>query len=223
MHETAHWEAQRGSNKQAADYCKKDGDFFEWGEMPLEKGIGGGDPSVALWDRTLEAVRLGRISDVPSQMTHHIKACEYRVLKERLQAATCVILDGQLEHEWHYGPSGTGKTSSVMKDYPNCYVKDPKERWWDCYAGQDVVLIDDFDKYQVSMAGDLKRWLDRYPFMAPVKGGYLTIRPKKIIITSNYHYDDIWEDQVTRECIKRRVQLVPYSSNLISVTFNLPK
>jgi len=67
------------------------------------------------------------------------------------------------------------------------------------------VIIDDFDKFQVKQGGDMKRWLDRYAFQAQFKGGYLFIRPRKIIVTSQYRPSEIWDDEKTVDAITRRV------------------
>ena len=37
IHSTAHWEAMRGTVDQAAEYCKKEGDWFEAGTKPLNQ------------------------------------------------------------------------------------------------------------------------------------------------------------------------------------------
>lgn len=62
------------------------------------------------------------------------------------------------------------------------------------------------------MGYNLKIWGDRYAFMAEVKGGSLLIRPKKIVVTSNYHPREIWEDSSTLEPILRRYKIVHFQS-----------
>lgn len=57
----------------------------------------------------------------------------------------------------------------------------------------------------------LKRWADHYPFTAEVKGSATTIRPKQIIVTSNYHPDEIWpEDKMMKDAVMRRFKFVNF-------------
>jgi len=62
----------------------------------------------------------------------------------------------------------------------------------------------------------MKRWLDKYPFQAPVKGGYMLIRPKKIVVTSNYTVREIWSDEQTAGPIERRVRVIHHLPWLVS-------
>lgn len=201
----AHWEQARGNHTQASDYCKKDGDFYEHGELPREKGSGGGDAEIERWATARESAKAGNFDDIPADIYIRHRSTLHAIHREESQSSE--ILQGPLPHLWWHGEAGVGKTRKAFEEYPGAYLKDPKERWWDGYKGQDVVIIDDFDKYQVSQSGDVKRWLDRYPFQAPVKGGYIQIRPKLIIVTSNYHPNEIWDDEVTQSCISRRVTI----------------
>ena len=91
--------------------------------------------------------------------------------------------------------------------YKGLYIKEPNDKWWDGYIGQELVIIDDFDKYNLKQSGDMKRWLDIYPFQAQMKGSMMMIRPKRIVVTSNYHPDEIWDDELTRGAIVRRCEL----------------
>ena len=218
-----HWEIARGNHEQASDYCKKEEDFFEWGVRPMdkhEKGVRGAGAGIERWDLALAAAREGRFEDVPSDIFARYRSTILTIRRDEQSKNVTTILDGELEHEWWYGSAGTGKTSRAVREFPDAFTKDPKERWWDGYEYQDVVIIDDFDKYQVSMAGDIKRWLDRYAFQAPVKGGYMRIRPRKVIITSNYHFKEIWDDAVTQACIARRVKVVKFCGEVGEVNLS---
>lgn len=55
----AHLEVKRGSPKQAADYCKKEGDYEDYGTLP------GGQGKRSDWDRYVEFV--GELGRVPSR------------------------------------------------------------------------------------------------------------------------------------------------------------
>ena len=152
----------------AIEYCKKDGDFTERGVAPMtfsgaaKKGI------AERW----ELAKQGRFEELPPE---NLSAYERIYKKFKPNPVSIPVL----EHEWWYGKTGTGKSWKAERENPGAYIKDPQERWWDGYDGEEVVIIDDFDKYQVKQGGDMKRWMDHRPFRAPIKGGYLTIRPRK--------------------------------------------
>ena len=68
-------------------------------------------------------------------------------------------------------------------------------------------MLDDFSKEHKVLGPHLKNWADHYPFVAETKGGGTTIRPRRIIVTSNYSPEEIFEDQMTIDAIKRRFKM----------------
>lgn len=114
--------------------------------------------------------------------------------------------------KWWYGAPGTGKTHAASTEYPGAYRKAADTKWWDGYNNEEVVIIDDFDKYHIKESYHLKIWLDRYAFLAEVKNGACWIRPKLLIITSNYRPEDIWTDPMTLGAIKRRCEFTHFQT-----------
>jgi len=95
--------------------------------------------------------------------------------------------DWPMEVFVYYGQPGCGKSYECKKTYPNAYWFRPpaagKQEWWDNYAGQETVVI---DEYYGQLSWDyLLVLLDRYPLSVQTKGGYAEFVSKRIVITSN--------------------------------------
>lgn len=109
-------------------------------------------------------------------------------------------LEGKLKNFIIWGPSGSGKSSSIALLYPNCYKKQKGSQYWDAYdktnPDHQVVWIDEMSKETLkTFTGKvdggfefLKELGDRYAVTVDEKytKGY-KIRPKQIIITMNEH------------------------------------
>lgn len=130
------------------------------------------------------------------------------------------IPSGQQVAFWYYGATGAGKTHAALMEYPGAYRKIANNKWWDGYQMEDAVIMDDLDKKHDYMGYHLKIWGDRYAFVAETKGSSRYIRPKTIIVTSNYHPRDIWTDDTTLNPILRRFKVVRFMTLMDSIAPN---
>lgn len=207
-----HVECMLGEPYQSVAYCSKDGDYFTRGDVPQSKrknggakgGAKGGAAEQQRWKDALEAAQDGRLADVPADIRFRYYSTVKRIKADHLPKPEDVAA---LTNVWIYGPSGTGKSRHVRATYPDLYVK-LNNKWWDGYNGESTVLIDDFDKYDIGLTGSLKRWCDHYPFPAELKGSVRVIRPLRVVVTSNYHPNEIWDDQQSLGPIMRRFKIV---------------
>jgi len=113
--------------------------------------------------------------------------------------------EGNQPNLWIYGEAGFGKSYEARKRLGDkFYAKIAANKWWDKYKGEPNVLIDDFDKSHAYQIANLKIWADVYAFPVEIKYGNDMIRPKIIIITSNYSIKEIWPDPIEHNPILRR-------------------
>lgn len=201
----AHIEKQRGTFDQAIDYCKKDGNFQEWGDRPS-----GPSGQKNQWKEVLRLAKSGQLEEIENRypaifIRYHSKLCS-------LYKPEHPIILQVLQNEWWVGATGTGKSRTLWDQHPLHFQK-PLNKWWDGYAGEEVVAIEEWAPKNEVTASFLKIWADRYPFTAEIKGGTLTrIRPKKIIVLSNYTPEQCFSNEEDLLPIKRRFKIVHFAS-----------
>jgi len=185
-------------------YCTKDGDFWELGVRPRtsqEKG----EAERERWSGIIKKAKEGDLDGIAAEEPKAFVQF-YSTLKNIKK--DFMVKPADLPNVcgiWVDGESGTGKTTWARTKYPDAYIKS-RDKWWCGYQGEDVVICDDLDPFNKSLASLIKDWGDKYSFKAESKNGYTWIRPKIVIITSQYKWGDIWDDQETKDAIARRYE-----------------
>ena len=73
----------------------------------------------------------------------------------------------------------------------SCFCKPSGAEWFDGYDGREVLILDDLRKSTFTFSY-LLDVLDRYEFGVEVKGGYVPMLAKVMIITCNQSHEDSW-------------------------------
>jgi len=188
---------RRLSAEIASNYCKKEGNFVERGEISNQ----------------------GKRTDLEN-LVDDIKlpvselAEKYPTTFIKFSKGIIALRDAQMKDRtekpivsWIWGLAGVGKTRfCVEKHLDSHYIKDGTQ-WWNNYNQEDAIIIDDFDGRWPFR--DLLRLLDRYKYSGQTKGGYVKVNSKHIYITCEFPPEKYWKDnelaQVTRRlnsCVK---------------------
>lgn len=217
-----HIEHAMGNAEQNERYCRKTRDIdlipnlevheFNPGNKPKDSKAGG-QLERQRWEDARDFARAGDLDSVPADIYIRCYATIKKIRDDAVLEADLDTLD-DLDHEWLWGESGSGKSYTARNRYPEAYLKSCN-KWWDGYRGHAVVLIEDFDRKHDVLCHHLKIWADRYPFPAEVKGSSIKIRPQKIVVTSNYSPEDIWMNPCDLEPILRRFKVTKFSGIFI--------
>lgn len=195
-----HLEKAKGSSEQNIQYCSKEGAHWTRGEPPMTRKAQG-KMEKERWATALKLAKQGRLDEIDED----IRCRYYRTWKEirKDYMNTPAPLDSTCGI-WIYGETGSGKTHVVCTTYPGRYIK-PLNKWWDGYQGEDVVHLDEIaPSHCTHLTPYLKKWADKWPFDAETKGGAMQLRPKQVIVTSNYAIDEMGFEDADIGAIKRR-------------------
>lgn len=191
----------------------KNADVTERGDKPKSQQEKG-DCEKERWKNIIDLAKKGDMESIceadPQAYVHAYKTLK-QIGTDHIEAKHSL---DKLENYWVWGKAGLGKTLWVQSETKEeCYMK-PCTKWWDGYKGQEDVLIDELEKKaaEYNMGHYLKEWAQHKYFLAEIKGGTISIRPKRLYVTSNYSMEEIFgHDEEMLAAIKRRFKEVHFT------------
>lgn len=179
---SVHLEPRISTAEKAANYCKKDGKFKEFGKISKQgerNDLKAVDDAIACGDNYVDISEKYGIQFMKYHKGIREKLnCKYASERAQRDVEVVVLV----------GPTGCGKTSYVYEEYSeslfDMVCTKGNSQWFDGYEDQKVLLLDEFTKECIDYAF-LLRLLDRYPMRLPVKGSHAYAAWNTVFITSN--------------------------------------
>lgn len=190
----------QGTPKQAADYCKKDGDWTEWGVLP-EKGKRGD------LDEVKEQVMSGEVTVDELAESDPMIVHQYGRVLDRIEdiANRKKVRTEMTKGIWIHGPTGCGKShdANELAKYGSVYWHNCSDKgWWDGYTGQDTVILND---YRGGIAyGELLQMVDKWPYTVPRRGRQpMPFTSKTVIVTSSLPPAGCYKNLAAEDSLKQ--------------------
>lgn len=224
----AHIEYVRSSTK-CIEYCKKEGDYKEYG-IPKTQGT-----------RTdLDEMRQLALTGGMRAVTRVATQGQIQTVQSFLSFNE-PVRDWEPNVIWIYGPTKANKSRLARKilnsitpmsdpsyhddtftvnpitldDIADPYTKNDKSKWWTGYDGHPNVIFDDFRDSWWSMT-EMLALLDRYEYRVELKGLVRQFRARNIIITSIRSPYECYSKMRSTE---PHVQLIRRLSEIINVEY----
>lgn len=209
IHPRAHWELSRSTAAEAyvwKEISRVPETQFEYGVKPFKRN------SKVDWDNVWALC----IKNDLDFIDPGIKIRHWNALTSIRNAHVLPIRRPDVQVDYYWGRTGTGKSFSADTKYPDAYWKISSNKWWDGYSGEDTVIIDELSTECISIP-KLLTWFDRYKCSVEVKGGTIGLRATKFIITSNLSLDELLvnEKEVHKAAFRRRVKATEFLNPFI--------
>lgn len=227
-----HWEVKspKSTMERASNYCKKgeqtkeewnewheDGpnymkgcDFTYYGTLPLDQKVAGLKAIADVYADTIAKAKEGRINDIiPEHQLRYYSTIKKIQADAKKMPENLTWTEGHQPNFWIWGETRTGKSHLAREMLGGkFYSKNAANKWWDKYDGEENVLIEDIDKGHNYQGFYLKIWADKYAFPVEIKNGGDLIRPKIIIVTSNYPIEEVFPDPAIHKPLLERFKVI---------------
>jgi len=191
-----HLDLCNGTSQQNCDYVFKEGKWEkdkkkethlsntreEYGQMPVERQ-GARNDLADLYDM------------IKQDMTDYeiLEECPHYIFNiDKIERARQVVREKKFRSEYRdievnyiYGTSGTGKTRSIMEGYgyENVYRVTDYKHPWDSYKGQNVILLEEFRSG--IRIGEMLTYMEGYPVELPARYANKVACFTRVYIISN--------------------------------------
>ncbi|MDR1703630.1 MAG: replication protein [Clostridiales bacterium] len=194
-----------------------EGSFEEWGEMPTERKYG-----FSIESAIIELIKGGATNaEILLKFPDYLRGLrDIEYVRQTLKAEENRDKWRNITTTYIWGRTGTGKTRSVMDSfgYSNVYAVNDYRHPFDGYAGEDVMLFDEFTSKSIRIQ-DMNNYLDGYPLSLPARYSNKQACYEKVFIISNsdllYQYQQEQEDQseVFAAFIRRIHKVIHFNSD----------
>lgn len=184
------------------EYCKKEKNFVVFGAPP---------------ESNIVSIKRKWADDRANAMSGNFKDIRDNVYMMYYSNIKRIRMDNpdkpadlkSLDNYWIYGETGNGKSRFARKKWVKIYDKGPN-KWWIGYKNEPTVLLDDLGPDQCKFLGYyMKRWADLYSFPAEEKGSGRQIRPRRIVVTSQYTIEQCFPFNLKdQKALLRRFQVI---------------